>query len=53
VGTSEVRLDEVARHALDATTAPDARKRQNIGTLLAKSASFRASSVRERTPSLE
>src|SRR6185436_6939967 len=47
----EVGLDQVARHAVDATSGRPARKRQNIGTLTASAASLRASSVRERTPS--
>lgn len=45
VAAGQIRLDEVARHASDATPGGTRRKRQNIGSL-------RASSVRERTPSL-
>src|SRR5215211_5713106 len=55
LATGEIRLNEVARHALDATVAATARKGQNVLTLLAaasRQCRRRASSVRERTPSL-
>src|SRR5829696_1276797 len=55
LATGEIGLDEVARHALDATVAATARKGQNVLTLLAaasRQCRRRASSVRERTPSL-
>src|SRR5215204_3884741 len=55
LATGEIRLDEVARHVLDATVAATARKGQNVLSLLAvasRQRRRRASSVRERTPSL-
>ena len=49
------RLDQVVRHALEATRAPAARKRPNDGTFVAAlrrlHPSRRASSLRERMPS--
>jgi hypothetical protein len=33
VAASEIRLDEVARHVVDATARAMPRKRQNVGTL--------------------
>jgi hypothetical protein len=53
----EKGLDEVDRHAFDATPASERRLRQNVWTLLGLYAglycNLRARSVRERTPSLE